>query len=282
MSWKYTDEYYKDYTRQTWDECAEKYVPLQELLIPFHRALLDEIHPKPGEHAIDVCTGLGEPAMTIATMVAPEGRVVGIDLSSNMTDIATRNAAKRHLRNVEFLTMDAEMMALPSNHFDLGVSCFGFQIVTNPEAASREIFRVVKPEGRVGFTVWSTADRAPALDVIVGPMLEFAEPDETGYLPTPYELGGPGELAAMLEKTGFENSKEIRTKGNWYAPTVEDYIRMLLEGTPLGHSLSEENTDVQNKVLEKTRSNVEKYAAAEGVSIPTECVIVLSSKPSLK
>jgi len=37
MSWKYTDEYYKNYTRETWDECAEKYIPLSRQLVPFHR-----------------------------------------------------------------------------------------------------------------------------------------------------------------------------------------------------------------------------------------------------
>jgi len=58
--------------------------------------------------------------MTTARMAPPEGRVLGIDLSSNMIDIATRNAEKRDLRNVEFLTMDAEKMDLPSNHFDMG------------------------------------------------------------------------------------------------------------------------------------------------------------------
>jgi hypothetical protein len=39
MSWKYADEYYKNYTRETWDECAERYLPLMKQLAPFHRAL---------------------------------------------------------------------------------------------------------------------------------------------------------------------------------------------------------------------------------------------------
>jgi ubiquinone/menaquinone biosynthesis C-methylase UbiE len=66
MTWKYTDEYYKNYTRQTWDECAEKYVPLQEQLVPYHRSLLEILRPQPNDVVLDVCTGPGEPAMTIA------------------------------------------------------------------------------------------------------------------------------------------------------------------------------------------------------------------------
>jgi ubiquinone/menaquinone biosynthesis C-methylase UbiE len=275
----YTDEYYKNYTRQTWDECAEKYIPLQKLLIPYHRALLSELRPLPGETILDVCTGPGEPAMTIASMIAPRGRVVGIDLSKNMTEIAQKTAAKRELRNVEFMTMDAEKLDLPANSFDVVVSCFGFQIVTDPEAAAREVFRVLKPAGRAGFTVWSKGDRAPAIDVMIGPMLEYAEPDEAGYLPTPYELGGPGELVAMLENRGFETGKEARVTGEWTAPNVEKYIDMLIEGTPLGHSLSEEDADVQKKVLESTRTNIARYITSGEVRIPAECVIVVASKP---
>ncbi len=280
MSWKYTDEYYKNYTRQTWDECAGKYIPVQQQLVPFHKSLLDHIKPQPDEHVLDVCTGPGEPAMTIAAMVSPGGRVIGIDLSANMTEIAKKTAAKRELRNVEFLTMDAEKLDLPAETFDVAVSCFGFQIVTNPEAAAHEILRVLKPSGRAGFTVWSTGERTPAIDVIIEPMLEHAEPDETGYLPTPYELGGPGELTTMLEKIGFSNPKEVRTTGSWRAPNIEDYLTMLLEGTPLGHSLSEEDAEVQKTVLEKTRRNIERYKTSEGVSIPAECVVVLASKPA--
>ena len=282
MTWKYTDEYYKNYTRQTWDECAEKYLPLQEHLVPYPRSLLENLRPQPSQVVLDVCTGPGEPAMAIASIVSPGGRVSGIDLSTNMTEIARKNAAKRALRNVEFITMDAEKLDFPNDNFDMAVSCFGFQIITDPEAAAKEILRVLKPGGRAGFTVWSRGDRTPAIDVIVAPMLEHAEPDETGYLPTPYELGGPGELTSMLGKIGFEDAKEIRVTGNWTAASVDQYLAMLLEGTPIGHSLSEEDEKVQQMVLDKTRKNIVKYLTPAGVKIPAECVIVVALKPTTK
>jgi len=280
MSWKYTDEYYKNYTRETWDECAEKYIPLSRQLVPFHKSLLDLVRPSPGERILDVCTGPGEPAMSIASIIASSGQVVGVDLSSNMTEIATKTAAKRGLRNVEFVTMDAEKLEFPVNTFDVAVSCFGFQIVTQPEAAAKEIFRVLKPGGRAGFTVWSKGDHAQAIDVLIEPMMEHATPDEDGYLPSPYELGGPGELVNMLKKIGFVNPTEVRTVGNFVADGVEDYLSMVLVGTPLGHSLSEETEEVQKAVRAKAKGNISRYATAKGVSIPTECVIVVASKPA--
>lgn len=279
MSWKYTDEYYKNYTRETWDECAERYVPLASQLAQFHKPLLELVNPRSGDRVLDVCTGLGEPAMNIASSIAPAGHVVGVDLSANMTEIARKSAAKRGLQNIEFLTMDAEKLEFPSNSFDVAISCFGFQIITDPKAAAKEIFRVLKPGGRAGFTVWSTGDRTPALDVLVGPLMEHATPDEDGYLPTPYELGGPEELANMLKEIGFANPTEVRTLRNWVAESVDDYLSMLLDGSPLGHSLSEETGQIQKAVREKAKQNISHYSTSRGVSIPAECVLVAVSKP---
>jgi ubiquinone/menaquinone biosynthesis C-methylase UbiE len=279
MSWKYSDAYYKNYTRETWDECAERYIPLATQLAQYHRSLLELVKPGPGDYVLDVCTGPGEPALSIASTIVPHGRVVGVDLSANMTEIARKNAAKRGLRNVEFVTMDAEKLEFAENTFDAAVSCFGFQIVTNPRAAAKEIFRVLRPGGRAGFTVWSTGDRAPALDVLVGPMMEHATPDEDGYLPTPYELGGPEELVSMLKEIGFVKPTEVRKIGNWTAGSVEEYLSMLLDGSPLGHSLSEENEQVRKEVREKSKINISRYAKPNGVSIPAECIIVAATKP---
>jgi ubiquinone/menaquinone biosynthesis C-methylase UbiE len=66
-----------------------------------------------------------------------------------MTQIAIKNAAKRKLQNIQFLAMDADKIEMPSGSFDVAVSCFGFQIVAEPEVAAREILRVMKPGGRV-------------------------------------------------------------------------------------------------------------------------------------
>jgi ubiquinone/menaquinone biosynthesis C-methylase UbiE len=162
----------------------------------------DARQTKKREDALDIGTGSGEPALTMAGMVSPAGRVTGIDLSERMIELAKETSRARRLLNVSFKVMDAENLDFRDGSFDLAVSRFGFQIFTNPERAASEAFRALKPGGR-SVTVWSTGDKVPALHAIVGPMLEHAAPDETGYLPTPYELGGPGDVLAPSEG-GFQ------------------------------------------------------------------------------
>lgn len=278
MTWTYTDEYYKKYTRDTWNESASSYDPIERNLNAFNGDLLDLARPRAGERVLDVACGAGEPALSLASIVGPSGRVVGIDLSERMIDRARERAKRAAIANAEFEVMDAEALTVPAGVFDLATCRFGLQIVTNPEKAVAEVHRVLKPAGRIAATVWGSGETTPALHAIVGPMLEYAEPDETGYLPTPYEMGGPGELAKIFRDAGFRDTKEERVVRSWTFLNEDDYLGSVLKGTPLGHSLSEEDADVQKSVLAKTRANLAKYRTPQGIVMPAECVVVAGTR----
>lgn len=278
MSWKYTDEYYREYTRTTWNEKATGWLNWMNLLTPVGKHLMDRLHIRPGLKVLDIGTGTGEPALTLARRVAPSGHVTGVDLSERMIEIAQQIASRHTVSNASFVVMDAEKLIFPDGNFDLVVSRFGFQIFTNPDTAAKEAHRVLRPGGEIGVTVWSTGDRVPALHALVGAMLEFAEPDETGYLPTPYELGGPGEMVRFLLEAGFREAREERVTELFHFKDEEEYFRLLLDSTPFGHSLSEEDPEVQEKILRKARSNLQAWKTTSGITLPAEIVIVTANK----
>lgn len=278
MPWKYTEEYYREYTRTTWNESAEAYLAFMRNLEPFRADLIQRLNPSPGERVLDLGTGPGEPAITIAQRIAPKGEVVGVDLSEKMVELAQRSALAQGVRNVSFRSMDCAALQLPEDSFDAAISSFGFQIFTDPEKAARETHRVVRPGGRVAVSVWSTAEHVPFLHAIIGPMLEHAEPDETGYIPTPYETGGPGEMMTFLQRAGFRTATEETSRHELRFADADHYLKALLEGTPIGHSLREEPTDVQAEVLEQTRLNLRAWTTREGIVIPGECLLVVANK----
>jgi ubiquinone/menaquinone biosynthesis C-methylase UbiE len=274
VPWKYSEEYYREYTRTTWNESAKDYPSLMRRLEPIRSELVTLLAPRDGEWILDLGTGPGEPAATVARRVGPSGRVMGVDLSEKMIELATQTARRENLVNVEYRTMDCSALDLPSESYDAVLSNFGFQIFTDPEGAAKEARRVLKPGGRIAVSVWSTGDKTPFLDAIVAPMLEHAEPDENGYLPTPYETGGPGEMVAFLEAAGFHDAHERRRNFVMGFRDPEEYLHTILKGTPLGHSLYEEDDAVQKEVLGKTRANLQRWARPDGLHLPAEVVFV--------
>jgi ubiquinone/menaquinone biosynthesis C-methylase UbiE len=281
VTWAYSEEYYKNYTRDTWNESAPEYAPVRRNLDKWNPHLLARAAAKPGLRVLDVACGDGEPALSLARAVAPTGRVVAIDLSERMIGVSCERASEARVTNVDFQVMDAEKLTLPAASFDLVTCRFGLQIVTDPDSAIREMHRVLKPGGRLVATVWGPGERCPALHTIIEPMLEFAEPDETGYLPTPYEMGGDGELVKILGAAGFDDAREERFTHDWEFASEEAYFHNVLKGTPIGHSLGEEDEATQQEVLRKTRLNLKPYTKTDGrIAAPAEGVIVWARKPA--
>lgn len=282
MSWTYTEDFYKDYTRKTWNQSADTYPLWADVLEPYTPPLLEAADLAPGQRVLDLATGPGLPAFTIAGDIGPDGEVVGVDLSDAMVEVAQRRAKGGGIANARFEVMDAEDLDFPDGTFDRVVSRFGLQIVTDPEAMLQEARRVLVPEGVFAATVWADpGERSPALHAMIGPMLRHCEPDEDGYLPTPYELGGPGTLETMLEETGFHDTRTERYRYTLTFADADTYLEAMLEGSPVGPSLREEPEQVQEAVIQETRDNLERWGTAteEGIELAAEAVVGSGRRP---
>ncbi len=108
---------------------------------------LGEIHE--GESILDIGCGGGVDSMVAATMAGPKARVVGIDMSSEMVERAKKNLSLTNLKNVSFRESSAEDLPFPDQDFDVVISSGVFNLVPDKLKALREVFRVLKPSGRL-------------------------------------------------------------------------------------------------------------------------------------
>jgi arsenite methyltransferase len=101
-----------------------------------------------GEAVLDIGCGAGVDTFIAAIMVGPEGRVIGIDLISEMLNRARTNLEKTSFKNVIFQEGSAEELPFPDRTFDVVISNGVFNLITDKAKALKEVFRVMKSSGR--------------------------------------------------------------------------------------------------------------------------------------
>ena len=168
-----------------------------------------------GGRALDVCCGTGDLALLLARRVGPGGRVVGVDFTPEMLEIAGRRAASSGYGEVcRFVAGDAQAVPFPDDTFDAVTVGFGIRNVGHPEHALREWRRVLRPGGRLAVLEFSRP-RNPLIrglydgySFTVMPWLgrvATRHPDAYLYLPASVRRWPDQDaFGAMLRCAGFE------------------------------------------------------------------------------
>jgi len=113
----------------------------------------------PGDTVLDLGSGAGVDVFRAARLVGPEGRVIGVDFTPDMIDLATTNAAKAGLDTVEFRLGEIERLPVADGTIDLALSNCVINLVPDKRAAFSEIHRVLAPGGRFVISdIVTTAD----------------------------------------------------------------------------------------------------------------------------
>lgn len=141
-------DYYDDIANSFWER--------------FGRRTVERLELSPGARILDVCCGSGASAIPAAEAVGKEGFVLGVDLAENLLELARRKAERRGLTNLEFRAGDLLNLQLPESSFDAVVCVFGIFFVPDMEAAVSELFRRVRPGGKLAVTTWGPRLFEPA------------------------------------------------------------------------------------------------------------------------
>ena len=106
---------------------------------------------EPGERALDAGSGAGFDCFVAAQQVGPTGKVIGVDMLHEMLEKSRQSAKRLELDNVEFREGIIEKMPVPDGWADVVISNGVINLCADKRQAMQEIWRVLKPGGRLQF-----------------------------------------------------------------------------------------------------------------------------------
>ncbi len=239
-------------------------------------ACVDKLALAPGERVLDVATGPGTAAFLAADRVGPEGSVVGTDIAERMVRLAQSRAAARGRSPMSFRRTDMESPVLDADSFDAALCAFGLMFAADLGAALRELYRVVRPGGRVSVVVWGRRTHCGWAEV-------FAIVDRyvaSDVCPMFFSLGVPGAMTAALVSAGFSDVREERETGVLDWPDEEVALDSILAGGAVALAYTKFAPDVRARVRGELAASIAGHRHGGGYRIPAEFVFGTARKPA--
>jgi SAM-dependent methyltransferase len=263
---------------ETW--AAEQEV-LDGLTAPFGEAAIGAANPRPGERVIDIGCGCGDSSLSLARAVGEDGRVLGVDVSRPMLEVARRRAKAAGLANATFEQADASSAGLPEGQ-DLLYSRFGVMFFAAPAPAFAHLRRSLKGNGRMAFICWRAPRDNPwaTVPVMAGRQalgIEGAPSDP--FAPGPFAFADDSRVRGILLEAGFRDVKAERFDG---VMPLGSSPRSAAEATarigPLGRLVRESGPEHLPKILDAVEKALAPLAAKDGSVAPPAGAWVVTAK----
>ncbi len=273
----------REQQKQSWNKFSGGWKKWDGLTMDFLKPMGQEIirflEPSGKDRVLDIAGGTGEPGLTIASML-DEGSVVITDLAENMLTIAQENAMLRGIRNIETKACDVSDLPFPDNSFD-AVSCrFGFMFFPDMQLAANEIFRVLKPGGRMATSVWNIPEKNFWVTATMGTIMRNMElPAPSPDLPGMFRCAKPGRMKEIFEKAGFKNYQEKEVVSKLRSGTVETYWGMMTEvAAPVVAALSNASEIMREKIKTEVFELVRQKYPGDNLAIDASALVIMAEK----
>lgn len=244
-------------------------------------AIVEAAQARPGHRVLDLASGSGQPAISLAKAVAPDGRVTATDMSAGMLKIAEECAQLEGVANMDFRRADAENLPFADAEFDRVTCRFGVMYFPDVVRALRECCRVLKPGGRVALVAWSSPEQV-FFGATVGVLKNYVElPQPEPGAPHVFRFAQVGTLRATLNEAGFANVREeLRSIPiAWPGPPEQFWEQFREAAAPFRKIIADLAPDVRRRVDADVLAALSKHYDGQQVRFLVEVVLATGVRP---
>jgi ubiquinone/menaquinone biosynthesis C-methylase UbiE len=235
--------------------------------------------PQQDEYVLDVGTGTGIVARHVASLVGPNGKVIGLDLNPNMLKVA-RAKAKQEDLNIEWHRGQAESLPFPDKSFDLVLCQFALMFFEDRNAALAQMQRVLKDDGRICLSVWQSLDRHPFYQRLHEAMHKHLGMSAIQDI---FALGDEQEIRTLLTTAGFQHVDSEPVSMTSRFPNPESFLSGEIDAdTAAIPSMQQLDTQRRQALISAIRTDMEmplrEITEDDHVVIPFHAYIVLAKR----
>ncbi len=242
---------------------------------PWAVDLLKRVAPLAGKRVLDVATGTGIVARRGAPLVGPTGTVVGLDLSPGMLAVARVQA--RGL-SIEWIEGDAQSLPFNESSFDVALIQQGLQFFPDPAKAARELYRVLRPDGQVGISVWLGVDHNPYGKALPDALDRHIDPKAGAKMRAPFADHALTLLDTVLRDANFRDVRIDVVRHNMYVASPSDFVRQHLTSLPFSATIVEKGEAAGEAVVRDVLKALSAYETETGWVIPWESAVAIGRK----
>jgi SAM-dependent methyltransferase len=260
-----------------WDEYSER---IDQAAGIVSERLIEMAGVKAGDRVLDVAAGCGEPSLTAARKVGPEGSVVATDISPEMLGFGRQRAAAAGMENIEFVESDAISLDFPAENFDAAVSRWGIIFDPDGEGAAEHIRPFLKPGARFAISSWGPPERVPFLAVAMKTaMAKLDVPPPPPGTPGPLSRPTPEAIGGLLEGGGFSGVEVEELEVTFDFESPEDYTEFTLAmAAPIKAMLAPHPEDVQRETRDAITDAVREASDGNGEVKLTNQVLIAAGQ----
>jgi ubiquinone/menaquinone biosynthesis C-methylase UbiE len=200
---------------------------VKHMFRPWAQVLLEQAALQPGERVLDLACGTGIVAREAAGRVGTAGQVAALDINPAMLEVARTHPPALDAPAIEWTQGSALELPFADASFDVVLCQQGFQFFPDRDQAAAQVRRVLAPGGRVLLLVSQAIGRNPLYERLNHAML--ARTGIPAYA-TPFALGEPGQLEALLTAAGFQQITVQEASLDVTFPEPQRFVALSVQG----------------------------------------------------